>query len=332
MPSDPATVPAPLALAGPADAFRSALASTIEQLRGLLAGASRGDAALLEAETAALGAFAQGRIDVARFVAVTSGVRDQPLELAASPVLERAYAVLHELSEAGYGLFRVVVPPDDSLHDAVGAALSRIGRAFGAARVASLVRAGAFNAEQHERMLAAFDHRRWNATERAVAPPLEVEVDGADLQAAGLSEFLDGRQKILLRVRGACPPAPLARLMTRGTYVQQASDPATLQGLAAWHGPGIAALVPEGCARFVHDPRSGGGLAERLHVDFLPEDAGVRPLGAWSTQQQLEDLEQLRELASTAPAPAPATAGTAKGTPADHLAAFLLSRADLAGD
>jgi hypothetical protein len=33
-----------------------------------------------------------------------------------------------------------------------------------------------------------------------------VEVDGGDLQAGGLAEFLDGAQKIVLVVRGPAPP------------------------------------------------------------------------------------------------------------------------------
>ena len=325
MPSEPALSPL---LKPSADAFRSALASAVESLRGLLAATGRGEDEVLERETAALGGFAVGRVDMQRFVAVTAAVRDLAPGVASVPVLERAYDALHHLSEAGYEPFRVVVEPDESLHDAVAEALARVGRAFGAARVAALVRAGTWDAARHERLLERFDQRRWNATERRVAPPLEVEVDGADLHVAGLSEFLDGRQRLLLRVRGACPPAALARLLSRHTYVQQAASEDALAGFTAWQGPAVAALVPDGCARFVHDPAHGGSIGERLRVDFLPEDASVKPLGAWSREQQLEDLDHLRELAAAAPPP-PAADAAPEGTSADRLAAFLLSRAAL---
>ena len=72
MPSDSTLI---AAILPSADAFRSSLASTADQLRGLLASMDRGDEAELELETAALGGFAEGRIDVRRFLAVTAVVR-----------------------------------------------------------------------------------------------------------------------------------------------------------------------------------------------------------------------------------------------------------------
>lgn len=329
MPSDSTLI---AAILPSADAFRSSLASTADQLRGLLASMDRGDEAELELETAALGGFAEGRIDVRRFLAVTAVVRDHLPVDASTPVLERAFSVLDELSKAGYSPFRVQVPSDSSLHTAVTGALSRIGRAFASARVAALVRAGSYDESEHEALFSSFDHRHWNATERSVAPPLEVEVDGADLHATALAEFLDGRQRIVLKVRGACPPAPLAHLVSRHTWVQQAAKEEELAGLTAWQGPAVAALVPEGCARFVHDPTQGGSLGERLRIDSLPEDGTVRPIGSWSQQQQLADLDHLRELAAARPLPTAESTAPSTSTAADHLAAFLLSRTQLTDD
>jgi hypothetical protein len=169
-------------------------------------------------------------------------------------------------------------------------------------------------------------------------------MDAADLAtAAALAEFLDGTQKIVLVVRGACAPAALVRLITPGTFVLQTADGAGLDRFAAWEGPGIAALVHESAARFTHDPTRGAAPWERIAIDSLPARDPRAAVGGASGAQQSEELRQLRQLAARpedapAPAPLPTTAsGRATPTapvatdPADKLAAWLLAQADLEG-
>ena len=72
-----------------------------------------------------------------------------------------------------------------------------------------------------------------------------VEVEAEDLLPAGLGEFLDGAVKIVLVVRGHTTPAPLARLITPGTYVVQTADAADLEGLARSRHPGVALVFDE---------------------------------------------------------------------------------------
>ncbi len=75
-----------------------------------------------------------------------------------------------------------------------------------------------------------------------------VAVDGSEVHAGALAEFADGREKLVLVVRGASAPAPLARCITPGTLVLQTDDGRGLDRVAAFDGPAIAAIVPEGAA------------------------------------------------------------------------------------
>jgi hypothetical protein len=160
-----------------------------------------------------------------------------------------------------------------------------------------------------------------------------VELDGADLRAAPLAEFLDGGVKVVLVVRGGAGPAPLVRLVTPRTFVAQDLDGAVLARLAAWSGPGIVAIMPQGSARFTHDP-SAGALGARLTVSEIPVMDPKRRAGPFTAAQQRDELEQLKALQqSGAAAATPATSGpaTPATTAADQLAAWLLKQADLAG-
>jgi hypothetical protein len=175
-----------------------------------------------------------------------------------------------------------------------------------------------------------FPVKLWNRAEHKIAPPLVVEVSGEDLAVGGLSEFLDGGQKIVLVVDGPAPPAALVRLVTPGVMVVQTDDPAELSVLNGVECPAIAALLPEGAAKFVHDPSKGSALSERLQVSFIPETEPTRPVGRLTAFQQAEELRHLRDLA-----PAVETEEVAEpvvpATPPDRLAAFLLHQADLSG-
>jgi hypothetical protein len=161
-----------------------------------------------------------------------------------------------------------------------------------------------------------------------------VELDGAALRAGELAEFLDGNVKILLVARGATPPAPLVRLITPATFVLQTSGEQGLDRFAEFQGPAVAAIVPDGCAQFVHDPDAGPELWERIEIVHIPDAAPGRAIGGVSAFQMTEELHQLKTLGRARGPEAeegeavPAPAGE---DPADKLAAWLLSRADLNG-
>jgi len=233
-----------------------------------------------------------------------------------------------ELASAKEELFTVDVEPGGCLRDAVGAALARIGTAFGAARLFELTRSARFREAEHAGLLDALPFERWNAAERELAPPLLVLVHGKDLHAEELARFLDGAAKLVLFVRGDAPPAPLVRLITPQTFVLQTGDGAGLERLAASPGAGIAAWLPEGAARFVHDPGAGASLADRLDVQELPETRKPRRLGGRSSHQQAEELAQLAALASRAGVGA---VGVPAGVPVDRLASWLLQQSNLEG-
>jgi len=327
MPSDDRVRLALEALAGPARGFRSTLARTADEVGQLLRAhtASKDNtSARLAAE---LGPFARDRISVERFASVfpaAPGVNGGAAEL-----VRRAHATLTGLLERGDDLFRVSLDGKSTLRDAVAARLADLGRAYGAARVARDAQAQ-LPPDRHAPALEQFPFARWNRAERRLAPPLVVEARGADLLAAGLAEFLDGHVKLVLVVSGETSPAPLARLIAPGSYVQQAGAAADLAGFAAWDGPGIAALVPETCGRFVHDPRAGRTAPERLRIEHLPE-APRKGIDGISVEQQADELALLRSLAQPTGAPAGglAAGGAAPASPTDQLSAWLLAHTDL---
>jgi hypothetical protein len=281
-----------------------------------------------------LGAFAGGRIDAERFGSLFVG--GSPLDAVS---LARVEAALHELAriaDAGDDLFHAEVRRGADLHLVAGHALASAGRAFGAAQAVELIRSGRWDVTRHAELLQPFPFRRWNRAERQIAPPLVVEVEGGAAHAGGLAELMDGEQKIVLLVGEPSPPAPLARLVTPGVFVMQTTDAADLARLGSFPGPAVAALVPEGAARFVHDPAAGRTLRERLTVSHLP-DGEPAAIEGYTVFQQREELALLRELSSVpaapAPAPEPAAAESAPPEPpvgdADRLAEWLLRQSGL---
>ncbi len=320
-------------LAGPISSFRSALASAVEDVRGILSTWRSAQSDSGEQRRAELGCFAAGRIDVERFATLLAV--EEAVDAATVARLEGIFDLLSDLADQKDGVVRVKVEPGAVLRDAVAAALGRIGRAFGAARVVGLSRSHRYEDSLHQRFLREYPYALWSSSERQIAPPLVVEVAGQDLRAEGLAEFLDGRQKIVLVAQGKCPPAPLARLVSPGVFVVQAAEPVALAAFAAYQGPGIAALVPESAALFTHDPQAGARSWDRLKVARLPQEDAVIRLEGLSASWQRECLRQLQEIATAPPAPAPAAAGAASNGPAgaqvERLAAWLLKRADLQG-
>ena len=307
-------------LAPAAAAWRASVVATAEELRGLLGGpatpASTGHA---------LGEFGAGRIDLERFTGIVS--RTRPIEDATLLRLRVAFDTMQALAERPpERMFVAVVPSGERLRDAVDGALEEIGRAFGAAHEATFARQGTFRDEVHGSMHLGYPFRLWTRRERRLAPPLLLVVDGADLHAQDLVEFLDGSVKLALVVRGPCPPAALVRLVTPATFVMQTSDVAQFARLASAAGPGVAALMPDGAASFVHDPAAGTALWDRTRVERTPAEPPRRAVGGWSPEQQTEELRQLAALATRPSSVAMATA--AKSLPAAEAAA---TNADPAG-
>ena len=338
--------------------YRAAVATAAAQMHEYVETHRTQSGSVGRAAAGELGRFAAGRMDSERFGALFAGSRTLTPDRVA--VVARAAEVLHELHEQGDDLFAVDVPPEGDLAQAVHDALEEIGRAFGAALVFQAVRAGIYAPEQHDTMLSAFPFARWNRGERQLAPPLVVWVDGADVHAERLAEFVDGRQKIVLVVRAAAPPAPLVRLVTPGVFVIQATDVGALDRALRWDGPTVAALLSDNAservARFAHDPAAGRTLAERLTIAHLPGESPRGTLGRRSAAQQREELEQLMALGSaaasasrTVPVELPTVAATAatvssNGAPThgpssrmvdanavDALAGWLLAQAGFGG-
>lgn len=312
-------------------AFRSAVAEAVDAAAALLDARGSEPRERVARTAGELGAFARDRIDPDAFTGLFSV--DEPLDPAAVAALGEARAALTSIAEAGDDAFRVDVEPGGDLRDAVAAALADLGRAFAAGRaIERVVERRSGGGEP----IGPLPFRAWTAAERALAPPLVVAVDGADLDVGGLAAFLDGAVKIVIAVRGPSPPAPLARLVSPSVAVVQAVDPEAIGVVASAPGPGVAALLPETAARFAHDPAAGADPAARWTIDFLPDDAPLPRLGGSSAFRQAEDLRLLSTLASARPASpvaaAPSgSAGAAPALPADRLAAWLLSRADRTG-
>jgi hypothetical protein len=124
------------------------------------------------------------------------------------------------------------------------------------------------------------------------------------------------------------------RCITPGTLVIQTVAGEELERIAAFDGPAIAAMMPEGAAVFTHDPNGGREPWQRLGVQTLGETA-KRSVGAMSPWQMAEDQKMLADLART-PFAIPVSGGAA--TPAvgsdeavDRIAAWLLGQSGMQG-
>ena len=142
---------------------------------------------------------------------------------------------------------------------------------------------------------------------------------------------------IVLLAEGPSPPAPLASLLSPGVFLLQTTDPEELDGVGDIEGPAVIAVLPEGAAEWVHDPRGGGTLGERLTVRVLPDTADIGKIDGLSAWRQREDLGHLAALAEAARSGSPvgmtpSANGVQGGVPAepvDLLAAWLIRQADL---
>ncbi len=331
MPSDDRTRDAARKLGAAREAHQSTVAMTAEEVRGYLEAHYEAAGGRQQRTASELGLIGERNIDVTRFASLVS--EESALNGKAGAVMKASLDTLQALAQRGEEDFVVSVPAGGNLVEAVGTALGVAGGAFGAARVVRLARNGAYRASTHDTWLTSFPFTDWNAPERNLAPPLVVEVDGTDLRVAGLSDFLDGRVKVVLIVTGVAPPAPLVRLISPGVFVAQSTDDTPLERLAVWEGPGVVALMPRGAARFTHDPEAGAGLAERLTVTELPDVPPKRRLGAYTARQQQDELAQLEALRDAGPTAAATSSAlpAAAANPVDKLATWLLQQADLPG-
>lgn len=302
------------ALRVPRERFDSAVADAAERLRELIdrvRASGNGKAERIEAE---LGAFGSDRIDADRFAGVFDAGESIPP--AAQARIIAAHDVLVDLIDDGVAPHVVRMERGEDLRLEVGYTLARAGRVFGAARAATRARNGTGSLSD-EALLAAFAFRDWNRAEKQIAPPLIVELDGGDLRAGGLGDFLDGRMKLVLVVRGEAPVAGLAEVVTPSVFVAQkcctagdgtrtdeeggeveaarAAAAALVRRLAEFDGPGVVALIENECVDFVHDPSRPA--PERLVVDELPK-APAHGIGYVSTFRQAEAIGLLALIAT----------------------------------
>ena len=333
MPSDERIMKALEALADAKETFVSSVAMSAEEVRGILdrdQGAKEKPQVRLAHE---LGPFAAGRVNMDKLAPFVGANQKMGPEKRAQ--VEKAYQVLKGLKKAGDEIFAAKVEADGYLRGGIVSAMARCGTAFGAARSVEWALHDIAPPETVDDPLEAFPPTRWNSSEHACSPPVVVEVEGQDVKVGSLGELLTGTQKIVLVVNGPAAPAPLVRLITPGVAVLQTDDPAELAFLGSMDGPGVAALMPEGCAKFIHSPKAGNSLNERLSVSFLPENEPKRALGSISAFQQSEELRQLSALAASVQAVPVVEGESAQEVPAmdeaGQLASWLISQADLAG-
>jgi len=330
MPSDERITQALEALAGAKEGFSSSVAMSAEEVRGILDREREVDESPQVKLAHELGPFAAGRIDLDRLAPFVSA--NAKLDQEKRDRVQKAYEALTGLRKAGDGLFTARVEVDGYLRGGITKALGKAGTAFGAARSVEWALHDIAHPEGVEDALEAFAPNLWNRAEKGCAPPLVVEVEGQDLKASSLGDLLEGSQKVILVVNGPAAPAPLVRLITPGVTVIQTDDPLELAALSATPGPGIAALMPEGAAKFVHAP-GGRTLNERLTVSYLPEKEPRKALGSVSAFQQVEELRQLAALAASLQTPEvpegePVGVG-AEMDEAGQLAAWLIHQAKI---
>ena len=332
MPSDTRFAAALAAMARPIAEFRSILQGALIQAESFRTEQAADSSERARRAAVELGGFAAERIDPARFAALFPAVR--AAEPAAVAALDRAIAILRAITSEGDAAFVVEQPKGGRLGSTIGNALAQFGRAFGAVILTELIRGGRYEGADHDRLLDPLEFRAWSRAERRYAPPLIVSLDGADLQGGALGDFADGREKIVLVVRGDAAPAPLARCITPGTMVLQTADGSGLDRVADFDGPAIAAVMPEGSAVFLHDPAGGREPWQRLTVRTLGE-LPRRAVGGISAWQMAEDRTLLADLART-PFAIPAEHGAAApaigaGEAVDRVAAWLLGQSGLQG-
>jgi hypothetical protein len=321
MPSDNRILDAVKTVARERDAFRSALAAALEQVRGIMAAGNHVEAAP-ERVGHELGAFAAGRIQFDRFADIAT--QESKPKKAELNTIRHAQQLLAATLAMGDELHILDAPEKSDLAAIVHEALATSGRAFAAAYAIERIRTGRDAQASEETLLAPLMPERWTRAEREIAPPLVVRVDGSDLNVSGFADLLQGAQKIVLLVDGSAPPAALARLISPHVFVMQCRAIEDLAKLSDVDGPAIAAVINEPAAVFTWNRVT-------LAVDNLPAELPKRPLRTATIARQREDLEWLKVLAKLlTQKEVPAAIETSEpAQPGDKLAAWLLRQVEM---
>ena len=320
MPFDATALEALHVVSGAIAAYQSRVAVVADRISNYLAANDEAGSQGVEQQ---LGEFAAGRIDIERFSALWEERR--ALDQSERTVLAHAHDLLRDIAARPADYFITKLPPGARLTATLAHAFTDLGRSFGAMMIAEMVRTGRFRTEDFE-LLHGFPRFRWTRAERGMSPPVIVTLDGADLWAGEVAQYLDGNQKIVLVVRPPAPPAALVRLITPGTLVLQSCSVTGLQPLIAVEGPAVAALMPNGAAEFIHRPGTSP-VHERITISTKPTGAR-KGIEGWTTWQQQQELDQLLSMAA-APVTAHEQQPQPVSDPADRLASWLLSHADL---
>jgi hypothetical protein len=327
MPSESSLAQALEQFRGCWEPWHEAVLYTAEELDVMLQATRSTPSDQPSALSTALGPLGAAHLDVSRLAPVlsTRGSGDERLVA----LLESAVGTLRLMLQAGPT--PVIVPDGGNLVETVRNELAWLGRVFGVAHAVQHAKAGGYDPLRQGDWFHQYPFTSWTRSERKLAPALVVSVSGADLQPAGLAEFLDGSVKLALVTRGATAPlAPLVRLITPNVYVAQTHDGAQLAALAQRDGPGVVAWLPETSAAFVHDPAAGDTLATRLHVIAVPT-APRHGVGAMSAFQLAEERAQLEALIRHALIESVAASPVASSDPVDKLAAWILHHGEAAG-
>ena len=301
--------------------FKSAIAVTTEEIRGLLSGSGESS----EDQTVALGNFAAGHVDVDRFSSFTR--REARVDSEAETPIRAAQGVLNKLLKEGDDLFVLKITEGANLGSCMAHRLAVIGLAFAAAHVTDLAKRGQYRDEEHQLLLDGLAWPDWSQAERALAPGLVIELSGEDFVPAQVAPYLDAGMKIIFVVDGDAPAAAMSRLVTPGVYVQQTGAETPLEAFSAFNGTAAAALLPNGAVEFVHDPDAGETTYERFTTLEFPREVRKRAIGGISAAQQAEDMALLKALAVV-----PTLSGDAASDPAGKLSAWLLSQTNLVGE
>ena len=298
--------------------FHSALTVTITQVRGLLAGSGN----TTDDQSAALGKFARGKMDLDRFASFAP--KAARIDTEAEAPVRAAQDVLKSLLEQGDDLFILKTEAGRGLGHQLSVRLAQIGCAFAAARVVDLAKNGAYKEDKHAHTLKRFPYAVWNSSERALAPALLVEVSGHDFKPSAIVPLLDTNMKIVFNVSDDAPAAALSRVISPGVFVQQETGDASLDAFAAFKGIAVAAYLPSTSVSFVHDPSSGSTVYDHFVSLKFPKEVRKRAIGGISPAQQAEDYTLLQSLSVP-----PELAPEAAEDPAGKLSAWLLSQTNL---
>lgn len=320
MPFDQRFTTALAAVAAERATFRSALAATLEQVRGMIAAGNHTDAAH-ERLAAELGSFAVGRIQPDRFIDIARAETRYQKSMLKS--MRHAQQMLTATLALGDQLHFVDVETNADCYQTIEDALADAGRAFAAAYTIEVIRARDDHPDD-EAMLAPLAPARWTRTERLVAPPIVARVNGGDLSVGGMEDLLQGNQKIVLLVDAVAPPAALVRLISPNVFVAQCRTVDDLARFTAAQAPAIAAVMNEPAALFTYE-------RGKLDVSYLPAEPPRRPLRCSTVFKQREDLAWLQQLQALHGAVSqPANEEPVETVePGDKLAAWLLKQIEI---